>query len=74
MTYLVRSINSAAMIILFACAGCAQMAYDTLKNTQSIDCRKLQGAADRTACMNRSDMSYEEYQRQLDKQKQESKK
>lgn len=71
MAHRVRSITIAAMI-LFTVVGCTQVAYDTLRNSRSFDCQKLQSSADREECMKRADMSYEEYQRQLDKQKQGS--
>jgi hypothetical protein len=71
MNRLVKSINGMAIMILIVCAGCAQVAYDSLQNSQAYECRTLQGAADRDECMRRSNMSYEEYQRQLDKQKRE---
>jgi len=72
MTHSVRSIAIAALIVLFTCFGCAQVAFDSLKNIRSMDCQKLQSSADRDECVRRSDMSYDEYQRQLDKQKQGS--
>jgi uncharacterized protein len=69
MIYPGRCITIATAIILLACAGCAQVAYDTLNHSQSIDCQRLQGAADRADCTNRSNLSYQEYRRQLDTQK-----
>ncbi len=56
------------MMILFVCSGCAQIAYESIKNSQSVDCQKMQGRADRDECLKRSDMSYDEYQRRMNKQ------
>lgn len=59
------------MVAALSCAGCAQVAYDTLQHNQAMECRSLQGSVDRDECMRRSEMSYTEYQRQLDKQRQD---
>ncbi|MEK6744036.1 MAG: hypothetical protein AABZ15_10510 [Nitrospirota bacterium] len=67
----VSSIKITTLMILFACTGCAQVAYDSLRQNQSMNCQQMQGTADRDDCMRRSDMSYDEYQRQMNKQKQE---
>ncbi len=61
---LVKSMSFAAMLILsVACTGCAQIVYDSLQNSQSRDCQRMQGRADRDECQRRSDMSYDEYRR-----------
>ncbi len=70
-SFMARVIIIAAMMLLFVCTGCAQIAYDSIQNSQSRDCQTMQGRTDRDECQRRSDMSYDEYQRQLNKQKQD---
>jgi len=67
----VSCIKITSLMILLACTGCAQVAYDSLRQSQAMNCQQMQSTSDRDACMQRSDMSYDEYQRQLNKQKQE---
>jgi hypothetical protein len=56
------------VITIISITGCtSQNAYDSLRYHQELDCQKIQGA-DRDDCMRRFGMSYDEYQRQLDKQ------
>jgi hypothetical protein len=55
----------ALLILLSAGLGCtAQTAYDSLRFNQELNCSKMQGP-ERDDCLKRSDMSYDEYQRQL---------
>ncbi len=70
-SFIVRGGIITAMMILLACIGCAQIAYDSLQNSQSRDCQTMQGRADRDECQRRSDMSYDEYQRQMNKHEQD---
>jgi len=65
------TIAMAALTILLVSTGCAQVAYDSMRQNQSMNCQQLQGTADKDDCMRRSEMSYDEYQRQLNRQKQE---
>lgn len=60
-----------ALAVLLILAGCAQVAYDSLRQSQVLNCQQMPGTTDRDECMRRSGMSYEEYQRQLDRQKPE---
>lgn len=72
MSYLARSIYVLiAMTVLLACTGCAEIVYGTLQQGQSMTCHEMQSTADRDECWKRSDMSYDEYQHELDRQKQE---
>ena len=48
--------------------GCAQVAYNTLQQTKAMECQKMQSTGDRDECLKRSNMSYDEYQRQLNRQ------
>jgi hypothetical protein len=64
-----KGTSIAATLMLIACAGCAQVAYNSLQNSQSMRCQQIQNSYDRNECLDRSDMSYDEYQRQLNKQK-----
>ena len=51
--------------MILSVTGCtSQNAYDNLRYHQEQDCQKMQGA-DRDDCIRRSDMSYDEYQSQL---------
>lgn len=63
-----RTLQSTIIALIFllsASAGCAaRTAYDSLRYNQELNCQKMQGA-DRDDCLKRSDMSYDEYQRQL---------
>ncbi len=55
----------AGMILCVALAGCApRTVYDSFRFRQQLDCQQLRGA-DRDACLKRSEMSYDEYQRRL---------
>ena len=57
------------MILLLAGIGCtARTAYEGLHYNRELDCQKMQGTAEREECSTRSGMSYDEYQRQLNKQ------
>jgi hypothetical protein len=60
-----RGTTIALMVLLSASVGCtARTAYDGLRYNQELNCQKMQGS-DRDNCLKRSDMSYDEYQRQL---------
>ena len=63
--------SSALLVLLALVSGCtARTAYDSLRLHQELECQKMQGA-ERDQCLRRSDMSYDEYQQQLNKQKQD---
>jgi hypothetical protein len=63
--WILKSTTISLMILLPAGVGCtARTAYDGLRYNQELNCQKMQGA-DRDDCLKRSDMSYDEYQRQL---------
>ena len=66
-----RIASSALVVLLAIVSGCtARTAYDSLRLHQEMECQKMQGA-ERDECLRRSDMSYDEYQQQLNKQKQD---
>ncbi|MDA8099881.1 MAG: hypothetical protein M0042_09660 [Nitrospiraceae bacterium] len=53
------------LILLSISAGCSgRTAYDSLRYNQDLRCQEMQGS-DRNDCMQRNQMSYDEYQRQL---------
>ncbi len=54
----------AALLVLTAGSGCAQIAYDSLQNSQSLNCQQIQSTSDRNECLQRSNMRYDEYERQ----------
>ena len=59
------------MLLLGTEVGCtARTAYDSLRLHNEIECQKMQGP-ERDDCLKRSSMSYDEYQQQLNKQKQD---
>jgi len=67
--FLKRAVVIIMMILLTAGSGCtARTAYESLQYNRELDCQKMQGGADREECSKRSGMSYDEYQRQLNKQ------
>lgn len=61
---------SLTIMVLFVTGCSTQNAYDSLRYHQDLDCQKMQGA-DRDECMKRAGTSYNEYQRQLNQQKQD---
>jgi hypothetical protein len=66
---LIRAATIVTVILLMACSGCTgRTAYDSLRYNRELDCQKMQGTADREECLKKSGMSYDEYQRQLNKQ------
>lgn len=53
------------LLMVVAAPGCSNRAlYDSLRYNQELRCQELQGS-DRNECMQRSGMSYDEYQRRL---------
>jgi hypothetical protein len=64
-------VGTSIIAVIYFTIGCSsQNAYDSLRYQQDLDCQKMQGA-DRDDCMRKSDMSYDEYQRQLKNQPQQ---
>ncbi len=58
------------LLILGISAGCSgRTAYDSLRYNQDLRCQEMQGS-DRNDCMQRNQMSYDEYQRQLKEREQ----
>ena len=63
-----RAFAILAMLVAAMASGCtARNVYDGLRLQQESECQKMQGS-DRDACMRRSGMTYDEYQRQLKEQ------
>jgi hypothetical protein len=52
------------ILLLAMCSGCASSLYEGLRHGQEMDCYNLQGF-ERDECLQRTSMSYDEYQRQL---------
>jgi hypothetical protein len=56
------------ILILLIVYGCSsQNIYDGIRYNRDLECQKMQGA-DRDECSKRSDMNYDEYKSQLEKQ------
>jgi hypothetical protein len=60
-----RKISIACILAFGVLPGCTgRTVYDSLRYNQQLRCQDLQGR-DRDACLQQSDMSYDEYQRHL---------
>ncbi len=55
---------NACLLLFAAIPACSEILYDSLRHHQEIRCQELQGSS-RTECLQRSSMSYDEYQRHL---------
>jgi len=57
-----------AFLILSATGCTTQNVYDGLRYNRDLECREIQGSSERAECLRGSGMSYDEYQRELNKQ------
>ncbi len=61
---------ASAVLFILVCSGCGpRNVYEGLRMHQGMDCQKLHGA-DQDECNRRSGMSYDEYERQRNQEKQ----
>ncbi len=66
------AVISVALLIVTLSGCTTRNVYDTLRIQQEMECQKLQGA-DQAECERRSEMSYDEYQKQLKERNDEGK-